>query len=71
VAAIQCGLVTEPDDVEDLARQLVYLLEDPNERGKMSERGREAVLQSHTWRARAQELEQVCLAACAATRRAA
>jgi glycosyltransferase involved in cell wall biosynthesis len=71
VSAIQCGLVTEPDDAEDLARQLVHLLEDPNERGKMSERGREAVLQSHTWRARAQELEQVCLAACAATRRAA
>jgi glycosyltransferase involved in cell wall biosynthesis len=63
VEAIGCGLAAEPDDAEDLARQLVSLLEDPDARVKMGERGRMAVVQAHTWGARAQELEQVCIAA--------
>ncbi len=71
VEAIGCGLAAEPDDAQDLARQLVRLLEDPDERMKMGERGRMAVIQAHTWGARAQELEQVCSAALAAMRRTA
>jgi glycosyltransferase involved in cell wall biosynthesis len=71
VEAIGCGLATEPDDAQDLARQLVRLLEDPDERLKMGDRGRMAVIQAHTWGARAQELEHVCNAALAATRRTA
>lgn len=71
VAAIGCGLAAEPDDAQDLARQLVCLLEDPDERVKMGERGRMAVLQAHTWGARAQALEQVCIAVRAAARRTA
>jgi glycosyltransferase involved in cell wall biosynthesis len=71
VEAIGCGLATEPDDAQDLARQLVRLLEDPDERLKMGDRGRMAVIQAHTWGARAQELEYVCSAALAATRRTA
>ena len=71
VEAIGCGLAAEPDDARDLARQLVRLLEDPDERMKMGERGRMAVIQAHTWGARAQELEQVCSAALAAMRRTA
>ncbi|MBU6480273.1 MAG: glycosyltransferase family 4 protein [Nitrospirae bacterium] len=68
VEAIGCGLAAEPDDAQDLARQLVRLLEDPDERIKMGARGRTAVIRAHTWGARAQELEQVCIAARAATR---
>lgn len=71
VEAIGCGLAAKPDDAQDLARQLLRLLEDPDERMKMGERGRMAVIQSHTWGARAQELEQVCSAALAAVRRTA
>ena len=71
VEAIGCGLATEPDDAQDLARQLVRLLEDPDERLKMGDRGRMAVIQAHTWGARAQELEHVCNAALAAMRRTA
>lgn len=63
VDAIGCGLSAKPDDAEDLARQLVSLLEDPDARTKMGDRGRMAVVQAHTWGDRAQELEQACLAA--------
>jgi glycosyltransferase involved in cell wall biosynthesis len=71
VEAIGCGLAAERDDAQDLARQLIRLLEDPDERMKMGERGRKAVIQAHTWGARAQELEQVCSAALAALQRTA
>ena len=71
VEAIGCGLAAKRDDPEDVARQLVRLLEDPDAREKMGDCGRMAVVQSHTWGARAQELEQVCLAALAATQRTA
>ncbi|MGH7183024.1 MAG: glycosyltransferase family 4 protein [Nitrospiraceae bacterium] len=67
VEAIGCGLAVAQDDPQDLARQLVRLLEDPDERTKMGERGRKAVIQAHTWDARAHELEKVCSAALAAT----
>jgi glycosyltransferase involved in cell wall biosynthesis len=59
VEAIGCGLAAEPDDAQDLARQLVRLLADPDERMKMGERGRMAVIRAHTWAARAQELEYI------------
>ncbi|HSS30769.1 MAG TPA: glycosyltransferase family 4 protein, partial [Nitrospiraceae bacterium] len=69
VEAIGCGLAAKPGDASDVARQLVRLLEDPVERMKMGERGRMAVIQAHTWDARAKELEQVCSAAHAARQR--
>jgi glycosyltransferase involved in cell wall biosynthesis len=69
VEAIGCGLAAKPGDASDVARQLIRLLEDPDERMKMGERGRLAVIQAHTWDARAKELEQVCSAARAARQR--
>ena len=69
VEAIGCGLAAKPDDVQDVARQLIRLLEDSEERMKMGERGRMAVIQAHTWDVRAKELELVCHAALAARRR--
>jgi glycosyltransferase involved in cell wall biosynthesis len=71
VEAIGCGLAAKPNHAQDVARQLIRLLEDPEERVKMGERGRMAVIQAHTWGARAKELEQVCSAALAAMRRTA
>jgi len=69
VEEIGCGLAAEPENARDLARQLIRLLEDPDARRKMGERGRTAVIQAHTWGARAKELEQVLDMAIAARRR--
>lgn len=60
VEAIGCGLAANPDDPDDLARQLLCLLADQELRNKMGECGRAAVLRSHTWAARAKQLEQAC-----------
>jgi len=69
VEAIGCGLAAKPDHAQDVARQLIRLLEDSEERMKMGERGRMAVIQAHTWDVRAKELELVCHTALAARRR--
>ncbi|MDH4185420.1 MAG: glycosyltransferase family 4 protein [Nitrospira sp.] len=69
VEAIGCGLAAQPDDARDVARQLIRLLENPDERVRMGERGRAAVIQAHTWNVRAQELEHLCHAALAEMRR--
>jgi glycosyltransferase involved in cell wall biosynthesis len=69
VEAIGCGLAAKPDHAQDVARQLIRLLEDSEERMKMGERGRMAVIQAHTWDVRAKELELVCNAARTARRR--
>jgi glycosyltransferase involved in cell wall biosynthesis len=60
VEAMGAGLSAKADDAEDLARQLCRLLADRALRAAMGERGRTAVLQSHTWAARAAQLESVC-----------
>lgn len=65
VEAMRCGLSAKPDDPDDLARQLLRLLVDQELRRTMGQRGHTAVLQSHTWAARAEQLEQVCCRAIA------
>ncbi len=60
VEAMGAGLAAQPDDPSDLARQLIRLLENQDLRTQMGERGRSAVLQSHSWAARAAQLETVC-----------
>lgn len=67
VEAMNCGLAAKPGDPDDLAGQLLRLLADQELRNKMGERGRTAVLRSHTWAARAAQLELVCRRAMAAT----
>ncbi|UVT14221.1 MAG: glycosyltransferase family 4 protein [Nitrospira sp.] len=71
VSELRCGLPTAADDPDDLARQLVTLLGDHQLRRSMGERGRAAVMRSHTWSARAAQLEQVCHRAIAGTALAA
>lgn len=61
VGSIGCGLAARPNDSRDLARQILSLLNDPDERAAMGQRGRASVLRSHTWLARARELEALCL----------
>jgi glycosyltransferase involved in cell wall biosynthesis len=60
VEAMGAGLAAKQDDPHDLARQVLRLLVDRDLRIKLGERGRAAVLESHTWAARAAELEAVC-----------
>jgi len=60
VEELRCGLSAKADDPTDLARQLLRLLGDQGLRRSMGERGRMAVARSHTWAARAEQLEQVC-----------
>ncbi|MFZ1802702.1 MAG: glycosyltransferase, partial [Nitrospira sp.] len=60
VEALHCGVSAKADDPHDLARQLIRLLDDRNLCARMGERGRTAVVQRHTWSARAAQLEQVC-----------
>lgn len=60
VQAMGAGLAARPEDSTDLAQQLLLLLKDQARQIQMGERGRAAVLQAHTWAARAVELEAVC-----------
>lgn len=67
VVAFGSGLSAQPDDPDDLARQLLRLLSDEALRRTMGARGRTAVVRSHTWSARAAQLEQLCLSAISET----
>lgn len=60
VGDLACGLSARADDPSDLARQIIALLDNAELRENMGQRGRSAVLQSHTWSARAAQLERVC-----------
>jgi glycosyltransferase involved in cell wall biosynthesis len=71
VEELHCGLSAKANDPTDLARQLLCLLVDEGLRRDMGERGRMAVVRSHTWAARAEQLEQVCHQAIVGTKAAA
>jgi len=60
VDSIGCGLAVPSAQAEELARQLVYLLQHQDARQSMGKQGRAAVVKAHTWAARALELEHVC-----------
>lgn len=60
VEELRCGLSVRADDPNDLARQLLALLGNHHLRIDMGERGRTAAVRSHTWAARAAQLEAVC-----------
>lgn len=45
----QCGLLVDPDRVDDLVRAMRALLEDPAEAQAMGERGRRAIVQKYNW----------------------
>lgn len=60
IEALGAGVAAEPDNPTHLAEQLVHVLGDAELRANMGARGRAAVLQEHTWDARAAQLEAVC-----------
>ena len=56
IAENQCGLMVNPLDPEEIARAVEYLIEHPDEAGKMGENGRKAVLEKYNWEKEAQKL---------------
>lgn len=60
VTELRCGLSAQVDDPRDLARQIITVLDDAELRENMGQQGRSAVARSHTWAARAAQLEQAC-----------
>lgn len=57
VETIGCGLSVKPNDPQDVAWSLAYLLADAGARVRMGQRGRDAVLHEHTWDVRASILD--------------
>lgn len=59
VEALGAGVSVNADDVRGLAKGLCGLIQSPSAASKMGQSGRAAVLGTHTWEARAVELERV------------
>jgi glycosyltransferase involved in cell wall biosynthesis len=59
VEALGAGVSVKGDDVCALAKGLCRLIQNPAAASKMGQSGRAAVLDAHTWEARAVELERV------------
>jgi glycosyltransferase involved in cell wall biosynthesis len=60
VERLGAGLSVKEEDSAALAEIMLRVLRDPASASKMGQAGRMAVVHSHTWDARAMELEQVC-----------
>jgi glycosyltransferase involved in cell wall biosynthesis len=65
VESLGAGLSVKEEDPAALAEVVLRVLRDPALARKMGQAGRVAVVHSHTWDARAMELEQVCRVAAA------
>jgi glycosyltransferase involved in cell wall biosynthesis len=65
VERLGAGLSVKEEDSAALAEIMLRVLRDPALASKMGQAGRVAVVHSHTWDARAMELEQVCRVAAA------
>jgi glycosyltransferase involved in cell wall biosynthesis len=65
VERLGAGLSVKEEDPAGLAAVVLRVLQDPALGRKMGQAGRVAVVHSHTWDARAMELEQVCRVAAA------
>ena len=49
VEAEECGIVVDPTSPKEIAKAIVYLLQNPHEAQKMGERGRKAVTEKYNW----------------------
>lgn len=61
VHAHRCGIVIPPDDPTALAQAVAQMTDDPQTRQEMGRRGREAVEDGHSWRARTSELSGILM----------
>lgn len=49
IEGINCGIVVNPLDPQEIARAVGYLIEHPDEARRMGENGRKAVLEKYNW----------------------
>jgi glycosyltransferase involved in cell wall biosynthesis len=63
VEAIGCGMSVKLDSPDDLARNVIRLLNNAELRAEMGRRGRASVVGQHTWHSRAEHLEVLLTAA--------
>lgn len=68
VKKLGAGLSVKGDDPVALAEGVLHVLHNPASAGRMGQAGRVAVVRSHTWDARALDLEHVCSMALATMR---
>jgi glycosyltransferase involved in cell wall biosynthesis len=54
------GIMTEPDDPEELANTIMKLLREPELRRQMGENGRKYVVEGHSWGSVAKRVAEVC-----------
>lgn len=59
VEGLGAGVSVKVDDASSLAEKLLHMIKNPAAASKMGQSGRAAILEAHTWKARAVELEQV------------
>ncbi|RLB95628.1 MAG: hypothetical protein DRH50_03630 [Deltaproteobacteria bacterium] len=55
----KCGVAVKTDDSQKLAEALIYFYENPDERRRMGERGRKAVIKSFNWEGEREKLFRV------------
>lgn len=61
VRSEQCGLIIPPGDAHALAQAAAHLARNPQEREAMGKRGRNAIVQSHSWDQRAADTHEVLM----------
>lgn len=60
VDGVGCGLLVDPEDSDDIARALRWLLEHPAEAEEMGRRGRQAVQTRYNWDTQSRVLLEFC-----------
>ncbi|MGC9125781.1 MAG: glycosyltransferase, partial [Caldisericaceae bacterium] len=55
----ECGFTVNPDDFDEIANKIQYLMKHPDERKLMGQKGRESVLANYTWDKEAEKLEKL------------
>lgn len=61
VRSEQCGIIIPPGDARALAQAAAHLVRNPQEREAMGQRGRDAIVQSHSWDKRAADTHEVLM----------
>ena len=54
-----CGIVVEPDDMVGLAKAVIEILQDPELRRTMGDKGRQLIEDGYTWRHVAEKMTAV------------
>jgi len=55
----KCALFTNPHNPKDIAKKILYLLDNPNEAKKLGENGRRAILKKYNWESESKKLLKI------------